>query len=184
MIANLKLNFYQNRFRYQSFTIAIKLSSKRHRTKSIPHTIKRYNSQLVSTTYHSPLAKYEQLIAEGKVTKDEHQIKALQSLSNLHNELTLHNPPTEIITNTKSALNMDWFGSLFGGSSSVSDDTSGTQAVPKSFYFWGGTGTGKVCPLIYQLNSCLQHYSIHISILLHYLLYTIYTLHITTYRPF
>ena len=186
MTANLQLNLNQNRFRCQSFIIAIKLSSKQHRTNSIQHTNRRFNSQLVSTTYPSPLTKYEQLVAEGKVTKDEHQIKALQSLSNLHNELTLYNPPAEIKINTKSSLNVDWFGNLFGRNSSVSNDTtSSTEAtVPKSFYFWGGTGTGKVCLLIYQLDSCLQHYSIHISILLHYLLYTIYTLHLTTYRPF
>ena len=150
MIAELTLNLNQNRFRYQSFLIAIKLSSKQHRTKSIQHTNRRFNSQLVSTTYPSPLAKYELLVAEGKVTKDEHQIKALQSLSNLHNELTLYNQPTEIITNTKSSLNMDWFGSLFGRNTDVSNGTSGKQAVPKSFYFCGGTGTGKVCPPIYQ----------------------------------
>ena len=175
MIANLKLNLNQNRLRCQSFIIAIKLSSKQHRTNSIQHTTPRHNSQSASTTYPSPLAKYEQLVAEGKVTKDEHQIKALQSLSKLHNELTLYNPPTEIIASTKSSLNMDWFGSLFGRNTDVSNDSSSTtQPVPKSFYFWGGTGTGKVCPPTYQSNSHLQHFSIYLTILLLYYYYYYY----------
>lgn len=85
------------------------------------------------------MEKYKQLVRANAVTEDEHQLTALLHLNKLHDEVTMYNE--YLASNAAASASLkpsNWFII-----SNNPTQTNHSIAVPSSFYFWGGTGSGK-----------------------------------------
>jgi predicted ATPase len=73
-----------------------------------------------------------------------HQVEALKCLNDLHTALQTYSPTADVEEDPK--VNDSWFDSWFGAKPKKfkSPNVNQSGSRPKSFYFWGGTGSGKV----------------------------------------
>lgn len=101
-----------------------------------------------------PIEKYNGYVKKGLVRPDRHQVEALLQLGKLHEELYAYEQrlstlaPNTATTTATSTQSSTWFSGLFTLQTNQSISTkksssSFTQEAPKSFYIYGGTGTGK-----------------------------------------
>jgi len=129
-----------------------------------------YSSKIINTSSSSssssPVEKYKSFVKKGVIRFDNHQLKALNQLNTLHEQLLVYEEQisaTPMVDSTTAAAfsqhSSSWFSSIFSSSSSSSQPNSSNNNVsshnsnsrttpvndmiPKSFYIYGGTGTGK-----------------------------------------
>lgn len=99
----------------------------------------------------SPVEKYKSFVKKGLVRSDIHQLKALQQLNKLHEELILYEErlSTSISTELPAESRQNsssWFSSIFSSTQTIAGNNNSSPSMihaPKSFYIYGGTGTGK-----------------------------------------
>ncbi|OQE16757.1 hypothetical protein PENSTE_c023G07778 [Penicillium steckii] len=94
-----------------------------------------------------PLREYDVRVEQGRLRDDPYQRGIIQNLQDLFEALKSYNPPT-VVHPTPESLDpqpkQSFFGSLFGGGSSKTAQTSVVpENLPKGLYMYGDVGCGK-----------------------------------------
>jgi predicted ATPase len=124
------------------------------------HLITRHRRHLPTASYarravtatasRGPLEEYRHLVADGEINEDAHQLRALEKLQRLFDQVVAadatytSSPPAP---SSSSSSGSGFFGMLFGGSKGPSrplaSSSSTTSTGLRGLYMWGGTGCGK-----------------------------------------
>jgi len=104
-----------------------------------------------SRGYSGPLARWQQLLTEGKIKNDEHQKKIVQVLDDLYQEVSNYQPATPTVT-SKSFFR-SWFSS---GEKSVKEEYQFNSSIPKGAYLYGDVGCGKTFLMDLFFDACKE----------------------------
>jgi predicted ATPase len=95
-------------------------------------------------TSYTPAEKYLELVANNIIKRDDYQLEALKCFTKLHSSLVKYDKivNSSLIQPVNQQKTWNWLD-LFS-SSKNSNIENHLNFQPKSFYIWGGTGSGKV----------------------------------------
>ncbi|TFK94199.1 AFG1-like ATPase [Polyporus arcularius HHB13444] len=100
----------------------------------------------------SPLQQYYKLVESGALRPDDHQVRIIQKLQRLHDELLDYKPP--IISHTPSSTSL--LSRLFGGQLAEAPVLPPDQRL-KGLYLFGDVGTGKTMLMDLFYNTLPPH---------------------------
>eukprot|EP00930_Biecheleria_cincta_P068943 TRINITY_DN56762_c0_g1_i1.p1 TRINITY_DN56762_c0_g1~~TRINITY_DN56762_c0_g1_i1.p1 ORF type:complete len:638 (+),score=149.05 TRINITY_DN56762_c0_g1_i1:46-1914(+) len=131
-----------------------------------------------ATPSHSPLARYNNLVSKGEITRDTRQEMVVKLLDDMAKKLANHSPRGANVRRIAPAAAKPAsggggiFGSMFGGGkpskpaaapAKQKEEIIMTPNGPKGLYVWGGCGTGKtfLMDLFYDSVNVKQKKRIH-----------------------
>ena len=123
--------------------IAKDVTSRKKHLYIIPHIFNRYSTQhsidenLNSNKYVCPKLVYEKRVLDGEITSDKHQLKVIEELSRLGEQLINYSPPTHDLTGF--GLLKSVTGALFNWKK----HSNIKSKKPNGVYIWGTVGGGK-----------------------------------------
>ena len=111
-----------------------------------PRVMRRATSSATAVGFAAvgPLERYRQMVSDGLVVEDAHQLVALELLQSLHGELLGHAPAAAQAPPPTASSSSSLFAGMF--SSPQQQQQKRQRPVsnsPSSVYLWGGTGCGK-----------------------------------------
>lgn len=118
----------------------------------------------------TPLQSYQDLILRGDISEDENQLKAIQKLQGLYEDILLFDAErakdTVIVGSLDNSNESSWFTSIFNASplKNLVNSSSNANKI-KGLYMYGGTGCGKtfLMDLFFEVLPIKKKMRVHFS---------------------